>query len=1633
MSISSARNKINQNIQPIITAEKLRSTLSAMLDETEAVQTSSGQDGDRGPQGPQGPQGRMGPQGEVGETGPRGVKGDAGKDGHDGDVGPQGYQGPKGAKGEPGDGGSNGPKGDNGEKGAQGFQGQDGPQGPQGPIGVQGPQGLQGPQGTQGYQGPQGLQGVQGPQGPKGESGITPSLRVNAQGNVEISTNGGASWAVIGTAKYEEGATYNVYSLNVKASSIECRENGDAYFDNDGHLQILIDGNFQSTISLKGAAGNQGHQGDKGDKGDNGLSGDKGDKGDVGAQGFQGAQGDTGPKGEKGDPGTAENVSVASLRFGRDLDILGQTYGTSDVLYDAMSDIAGELQNLDNSNNSINETITDILNNKKIFVCLHETEENTTTYETDYFSSTMFADEDDGAIPSTIHNGDIILTNLGNVYIYLHTITNPNAAVVLRRLISAQSGGGEGGGSASEYVNLTLYIYRGSATTAKTKRNYVNENYYYGEYKYLPEYLYLTKHFNNPSDIAGITINDNPSLLYLSKDSTGATASSIKIKDGVNDLDFNEGDIENIGGRNILYENRKSGFIPIVWYNGTVYTPERYNEDVATITLRVKKGEYSDIIIVGDEIKSKHLSIATSSDLTQTVETEVPSVVGTHSSNDIRSVTIIPHEDGAVLTNGTNVINNNGNIYTNVTADTQYLRTIYSIGENDVRVFTLDGLTSASKKEMYEPSYTGYTLDTWVNDLIVPCTYYIKEDGSVLDGVDILTGYSGAYYRKINTTHRVNECITTKITGYRNNISYCYSQISTCNYGDFAVVDNYNDSLGNPYPESYFIKAKAKLSTSNAIRENFDNILVSASTLHYEGVVFENNTYPGTQENPQAQYYFASGGTAFPFENNDDEREISVWHFYNYYGDDDIDKRLPQKPDTLEEHNFSWLYDTTINNGSAIVYHATNLSSYNYNKAFKQVKYVGRRNHIGSSILIDMHNADNATYITKELTNYKFKSLKTNLDVTLGGPFAKIYYSDMVGGGQSTNAYSWSENRKIYDKNPIYVDIEIPFRTTDDNYVMPSVFEYGRFYSTGRAGNITFRSNSREERTQKLSESSNNITLVKTKELAYKLNLYYDMVSRIPSDVETNLVDVDGVGFSPFAYKVIGHDRSRMFPPFSESLEDRWHLLPDDEDFSISYGVRQTPEFWAYVKNKDGYKGGCLIYGKKNNNATASPKIAKWDNDYQDHIIQEGIYAYAESGAILPILVFSSPLADGGFAEPFVGELTFDGNNYGTKTAWGESTADAEDLNAWKSGHDDRVMPTNEEKDEWASLFADKYYILDDEIYNRATTNIIGTQNIKFRKNDHFIKVLVHKDEIYHELYMKGSTMADGQRIRCLYTPDGKGQQEFYGYERIEGDDPINGNGDFTVYLKNKKGMFHQFGLNADIWDPSQVLVFTVVSSEPVEITSEVFAPECPVVPYNYFALGRWNSVTSKVDNKSTAYGYDPDENVIKLYNPDRGYGRMLENTCYCTTVAYELIGLDWNPLAGGSEETLDGEVYEHDGPASFIGRNQDGETQTITEWSDYRTLCDENGWVATITISGATMCRKMHIKTDHKYLALEDDSDYNAATYASVCASKANEFKSFKQGKGFFYNGQLDMCLKGRTFFIEQVDLEGFPPVRFA
>ena len=156
----------------------VKSTLKLQGEKGDAgIAGAKGEKGDTGAQGPEGKQGPQGPQGEPGVQGPQGPKGDPGKDGTGVTI-LGSYDTEEALKeahptGAPGDAymvnGDLFVWADSTWKNVGRIQG---PQGPQGEQGIQGPQGTQGPAGQDGAQ------------GPAGADGKTPTMSINASGEL---------------------------------------------------------------------------------------------------------------------------------------------------------------------------------------------------------------------------------------------------------------------------------------------------------------------------------------------------------------------------------------------------------------------------------------------------------------------------------------------------------------------------------------------------------------------------------------------------------------------------------------------------------------------------------------------------------------------------------------------------------------------------------------------------------------------------------------------------------------------------------------------------------------------------------------------------------------------------------------------------------------------------------------------------------------------------------------------------------------------------------------------------------------------------------------------------------------------------------------------------------------------------------------------------------------------------------------------------------------------------------------------------------------------------------------------------------------------------------------------------------
>ena len=199
--------------------------------------------------------------------------------------------GTAGSKGEKGDKGDQGDKGNQGDKGEKGEQGDKGNQGDKGEKGEQGNKGNQGEKGEQGEQGDKGEKGEQGEQGDKdegGEDGEEDEWGVIPVINVKLHSDGRLYW----TLNDEWMLDAQGEMICAQGIDGDDGEKGDDGKDGkDGKNPIMrVNSNGEWEVSLdggtmwqavKGADGNpikaEGERGDKGEKGKDGTPGADGD------------------------------------------------------------------------------------------------------------------------------------------------------------------------------------------------------------------------------------------------------------------------------------------------------------------------------------------------------------------------------------------------------------------------------------------------------------------------------------------------------------------------------------------------------------------------------------------------------------------------------------------------------------------------------------------------------------------------------------------------------------------------------------------------------------------------------------------------------------------------------------------------------------------------------------------------------------------------------------------------------------------------------------------------------------------------------------------------------------------------------------------------------------------------------------------------------------------------------------------------------------------------------------------------------------------------------------------------------------------------------------------------------------
>jgi len=127
---------------------------------------------------------------------------------------------------------------------------------------------LSGAQGIQGQKGDKGDTGEQGPKGDKGDKGDAFTYADFTQEQLEALRGPQGEQGPQGPAGTNgtDGAVGR--GLSIKSSGIECSEIGDAYMDNQGHLQVLTgEGEWTDAGTIRGPQGPQGERGYTGPQG----------------------------------------------------------------------------------------------------------------------------------------------------------------------------------------------------------------------------------------------------------------------------------------------------------------------------------------------------------------------------------------------------------------------------------------------------------------------------------------------------------------------------------------------------------------------------------------------------------------------------------------------------------------------------------------------------------------------------------------------------------------------------------------------------------------------------------------------------------------------------------------------------------------------------------------------------------------------------------------------------------------------------------------------------------------------------------------------------------------------------------------------------------------------------------------------------------------------------------------------------------------------------------------------------------------------------------------------------------------------------------------------------------------------
>ena len=162
---------------------------------------------------------------------------------------------------------------------------------------VKGPRGLSG----------SGSKGYDGADGKDGKDGLTPTMTLDATGNLYVKYGEDGESTLLGNIKGEKSDKGDPGEPGAKGDKGDTGEPGEKGEKGD-----------------KGDPGEPGEKGEKGDKGDPGEPGEKGEKGDKGDPGEPGEKGEKGDKGDPGEPGEKGDTGSRGLKgeTGRGIDYM---------------------------------------------------------------------------------------------------------------------------------------------------------------------------------------------------------------------------------------------------------------------------------------------------------------------------------------------------------------------------------------------------------------------------------------------------------------------------------------------------------------------------------------------------------------------------------------------------------------------------------------------------------------------------------------------------------------------------------------------------------------------------------------------------------------------------------------------------------------------------------------------------------------------------------------------------------------------------------------------------------------------------------------------------------------------------------------------------------------------------------------------------------------------------------------------------------------------------------------------------------------------------------------------------------------------------------------------------------------